>query len=311
MTSVNNLSVRRIYWPTQSTVTDFNPTADNTAGSFDLATDGDLMCGHAARGQTFLWTTTDMWTATWVGGDFIYGFERVGTNCGIISQHAAVVLDTGACWMGIGRFYKFDGFVSPIDCEVADFVFNDFNYEAKDKVWSFANPQYGEITWFYPDADSEITNRYVTYNYQEKHWSFGGFSDTTRVCGVQKQAGATTPVPVLIDSDGNIYDHETGDDRGDDAVYLESGPMQIGEGDNVVRVQRIIPDDKTLGDVEASMYTSFFPDETETLRGPFTLRKQTSVRFTARQMRLRIEEVLETAWRVGVIRLGVIIGGRR
>lgn len=308
MTYTPDLSIRRVYWSTQETIDDFAPTADNTGGSFDFATDGTLLCGKASRGQTFLWSTTDMWTATYVGGDFIYSFERVGTNCGIISQRAAVVLDTGACWMGVGRFYKFDGFVSPIDCEVSDFIFNDFNYAAKDKVWSYANPQFGEITWYYPSSDASLPDRYVTYNYQEKHWSFGG---SERVAGIQRQAGATTPVPVLIDEDGNIFDHETGDDRGDDAVFLESGPMQIGEGDNVVRVQRIIPDDKTLGDVQAQMYTSFFPDEAEVLHGPFTLKKQTSVRFTARQLRLRLEEVIETAWRVGVVRLGVIVGGKR
>ncbi len=311
MTYTPDLSIRRAYWSSQETINDFAPTDTNTGGSFDFASDGTFLCGKAGRGQSYLWSTTDMWTMTYVGGDFIYSFERVGSACGIISQHAAVVLDTGACWMGIGRFYKFDGFVSPLDCEVADYVFNDFNFEKKDTVWAVANPQYGEITWWYPDADSDIPNRYVTYNYQEKHWSFGGFTDDTRVCGVQKQAGATTPVPVLIDQDGNIFDHETGDDRGTDTPFLESGPLQIGDGDNVARVQRVIPDDKTLGDVQASFYTSFFPDETEVLHGPYTLRKQTSVRFTARQLRLRLEEVEEVAWRVGVVRLGVIVGGKR
>lgn len=308
MTYTPALSIRRVSWPTRETINDFVPTEDNDAGDYDFASDGTFLCGKATRGQTLLWSTTDVWTMTWVGGTFAYSFERVGTNCGIISQRAAVVLDTGACWMGLGRFYKFDGFVNPIDCEVSDFVFNDFNYDFAHTVFAYANPQFGEIWWHYPSADSETPDRYVVYNYQEQHWSFGSMD---RVAGIQRQAGSATPVPVLIDSDGNIFDHETGDDRGDDPVFLESGPMEVGEGDNVVRVQQIIPDDKTLGDVQASFYTSFYPDETEVLHGPYTLHKQTSVRFTARQIRLRLEEVKETAWRVGVVRLGAIIGGRR
>ncbi len=304
-----NYSVRRVYWASQETITDWIPTDENTAGSFDLATEGTLICGRAGRGQTYIWTTVDMWTATYVGGDFIYAFERVGNNCGILGLNAAVVLDTGACWMGVGRFYRFDGYVKPLECEVADYVFNDFNSElAPSLVWALVNPRFGEITWFYPAADSTEADHYVTYNYQENHWSFGALS---RACGVTRQPGAFPPVPVLVDSDGNVYDHETGDDRGDDAVYLESGPMHVGEGDNVVRVQQVIPDDKTLGDVQVQFYTSFYPDETEVLHGPFALRKQTSVRFTARQLRLRIEEVIATSWRVGVVRLGAIVSGRR
>ena len=301
-------SGRRVYWATQETISDWIPTATNSAGSFDLATDGVLVCGKATRGQTLLWTTTDLWTMTYIGGDLYYSFQRVGNHCGIIGQHAAVVLDSGAYWMGTGKFFAFDGYVRTIPCEVNDYVFGSFNTAQASGVTAIANPQFSEVTWYYPSASATNNDRYVTYNYAENHWSFGSVG---RNCGVPYQAGAATQVPVLIDANGVIYDHETGDARTGQTVYLESGPMELGEGDQVMRVQRIVPDDKTLGNVTALLYTALFPDDSEVANGPYTLSSPTSVRVTARQVRLRLTEAVASAWRVGVVRLGAIAGGRR
>lgn len=309
MAYVPNYSIRRVYWPSQETITDWIPTATNTAGSFDLATDGSLVCGKASRGQTLLWTTTDLWTATYIGGEFLYSFARAGNNCGIISQHAAVVLDTTAYWMGQGKFFAFDGFVKTIPCDVNDYVFGNMNAAVLSTIWALANPLFSEITWFYPSSGSSLPDRYVTYNYLEDHWTFGILARTT---GVTRQARSATGVPVLIDSVGNIYDHETGNARGGSAnVFLESGPAQMDEGDTVMRVQRIVPDDKTLGDVQMAIYTAMYPDGPETLNGPYALTNPTSVRLTARQVRVRIVEAVATSWRFGIARLGAIAGGRR
>jgi len=305
-----NYSVRRIYWATQETITDWIPTALNTAGSFDLATNGELITGRALRGQTLIWSTTDAWTATYIGGDFLYRFDRVGMNCGIVGPNAVVVLDIGAYWMGVNqKFFCYDGFVKTLDCDVSDYVFGSFNASLSSLVWALANPQFNEITWYYPSANATSPDRYVTYNYAENHWVAGIMQ---RSIGVTQFAGAATPVPVMIDVSGNIYDHETGNARGSSSgVFLTSGPIEAGEGDRVGRIQRIVPDDKTAGDVTVSITTSLFPDATGTVNGPYTLASPTSVRLTARQVLVTITEAAASAWRVGVIRLGVIPGGRR
>jgi hypothetical protein len=307
MTYVQNYSIRRAYWATQETISDWVPSATNTAGSLDFATDGEFVCGKPTRGQTLLWTTRDLWTMTYIGGEFIYSIARVGDNCGIISKRAAVVIDTGAYWMGFGKFFIYDGFVKPIPCDVNDYVFLDFNTTTASTIFAIPNPRFGEVTWYYPATGAASPNRYVTYNYIEKHWVFGVLS---RAAGVAVQAGAVNPVPVLIDANGNIYDHETGSARSG-SVFIESGPIELDAGDNVIRVQQIVPDDASLGDVSMSLYTSLFPDQSETLNGPYTLANPTSVRLTARQVRIRITEVLANAWQVGVVRLGGIRGGRR
>lgn len=311
MASSLNFSIRRVYWPSQQTTSDWSPTDINTAGDHDFATDGSLVCGRATRGATLIWTTTDLWTATYIGAPFLYSFERVGRNCGIIGQQACVVLDSGAYWMGKGKFFHFDGYVRPVLCEVTDYVFGDFNDSLADRVWAFANPKFGEVTWFYPSSaatNANPTDKYVTYNYIEHHWVFGVMS---RSCGVTFQPGLVAQNPVLIGPDGKIYDHEVGTSWGGAMPTIESGPMQVGEGDSVMRLQRIVPDDKTQGDVNATIYASLFPDLSETANGPYTLSSPTSIRVTARQVRLKLTTVASAAWRVGIVRLGAVLSGRR
>lgn len=300
-------SIRRVYWASQEQIFDFRPAASNTAGSFDLSTDGALICGKAARGMTLLWTTTDVWSATYIGGEFVYRCDRLGANCGIVGHHAVALCDVGAFWMGVGKFFMFDGFTKTLDCDVSDYVFGSFNASAASTVWALANPQFNEVTWFYPSSASSTPDRYVTYNYREGHWVVGILS---RAAGVTQFAGSTSQVPVMVSSSGAIYDHETGNARVG-TVYVQSGPVELDDGDHVMRIQRIVPDDKTAGDVNATLTTFMYPDDTGTANGPYTLASPTSVRLTARSVMLALTEVAASAWRVGIVRLGIIRGGRR
>lgn len=304
----DNYSARRVYWASQETTSDLEPSNANTAGSFDLATDGILVCGRKTRGETLLWTTVDLWAMTYIGGSLVYSFRQAGNSCGIVGPKAAIVVDDLAFWMGYGSFHMYDGTVKTIPCEVSDYVFGDFSQANSYKAWAISNPRYGEVTWHYPSASASECDRYVTLNRQEDYWVFG---ELERVAGVTRRAGAVVPVPVMVDEDGNLYDHETGDDHGDSTPHVESGPVEIGDGNHIMRVQRIVPDDKTMGDVNISIYTSMYPNADETLNGPYTLANPTSVRLTARQVRIRIEEEVAAAWRVGVPRFGVRPVGRR
>lgn len=325
---------RLVQWPDRETTDDWTPTINNTAGEFELATNGRLMCGRRGRDNTLLWTDADLWSMTYIGGQIVHSFARVGDGCGIIAPNAVAVVDGRAFWMGKDSFFVYDGFVQPVPCDVRDYVFEDFNTTQAIKVCAVTFSQFGEVWWFYPSSASTENDRYVCFNYREGHWTFGTLS---RTAGFDRGA---TPNPVLAGPAGELLEHEVLEDRpllwiegialyADGSAYadgsfyasgieivtavphLESGPMEIGEGDQVVRVQRLVPDEQTLGDVEATFYTAMFPTAPETARGPYSLENPTSVRFTARQVRIRLEEVNETSWRVGTLRLGVIPGGRR
>jgi hypothetical protein len=302
---------RMVAWATQEgglAEADWTPSATNTAGSFDLSTNGQLVCGKVGRGTTLLWTTVDLWGATYIGGELVYRFDKLGNNCGIISPNAAVVTDTAAYWMGQNGFYRFDGFVQPVPCDVQDYVFGSINRSYVHLIWALENPTYSEITWFYPHAAQTEITRYVTHNYRENHWVYGTL---VRTAGVPYIAGVTTG-PVMTNGSGTIFTHETGTGRNSEGTpSLTSGPLELEDGDNLVQIQKVIPDDETVGDVNLTIYGAQNPDSSETTYGPYTLTASTSVRVKARQVRLKLTEAVASAWRVGVIRLGVVKSSRR
>ena len=302
---------RTVAWATQEgglTSADWTPSSTNTAGSYDLSTNGQLVCGRRSRGTTLLWTTTDLWGATYIGGGFYYRFDQLGMNCGIVGPSAVCVNDTAAFWMGNNAFYTFDGFVRPIPCDVQDYVFGSFNTTYKHLVWALENPAFSEVTWFYPHAAQTEITRYVTYNHRENHWVTGTLC---RTAGVTYIPGVTT-TPVMTNSSGTIFTHETGTGRNSEGTpSLESGPLEVGDGDNLAQIQSVIPDDDTVGDVNLTLYGAPNPDTAETTYGPYTLTAKTTFRAKARQFRIKLTEAVASAWRVGVIRLGVVQSSRR
>ena len=302
---------RLVTWATQEggfAGADWVPAATNTTGDFELTTEGALVCGKRGRGVTLLWTTTDLWGMRYIGGTLVYAFDPLGNSCGIIAPNAAVVSDTGAYWMGENGFYVYNGFVNPIPCEVHDYVFGSLNRTYAHYIWAIENPSFGEVTWFYPHAAQTEVTRYVTYNYREQHWVTG---DLARTCGIPNQPG-TAVYPVMCNASASVFDHESGSARNSEGTpSLESGPLELGEGDALMSLQKVIPDDKTVGDVNLTIFTAPNPDTAETSNGPYTLTAHRTIRLKARQIRVKLTEAVATAWRVGVIRLGVAMSGRR
>ena len=300
-----NGDVRTLAWPTQRTTTDWTPTKTNSAGDFTLTTNGRLMCGARTRTETLLWTDVDLHAMNYIGGILIYRFDQRGDKCGIIAPNAKAVIDTRAFWMGKRTFYMYDGFAREIPCDVADYVFSNMNDMQVAKIWATTVAEFGEVWWYYCSSTSSEIDSYVVYNYRENHWNVGKLPRTAGF-----DAGSTR-YPLFIDPTGVIYEHEVGSVRTGVTPYLESGPIELGDGDQVMDVLRLVPDEKTSGDVQAKFYASFFPEDTESLYGPYTLSKETGVRFAARQTRLRLEEARQKSWRVGTMRFGVQPAGLR
>lgn len=304
-----NQDGRGLVWCDQEDYATWTPSSANQAGDWTLATQGEIMGARAARNETLIWTTVDLWAMRYIGGTLVYSFHRAGDKCGAISRHSMVAVDAGAIWMGHRGFFKYDGFVSPIPCEVSDYVFGDMNRTQASKITAHTISEFGEIIWYYPSAEATYNDRYVVYNYRENTWSFGSLE---RCAGVDRGA---FPNYISSDEDGSIYDHEVGasfldPDDTELTAYAEGGPLELADGDNVVSVMELIPDDKTLGDVQATFYHAFYPDASETTDGPHTLANRTDLRFTCRQVRMRVTQV-NAGWRVGIPRLAVEVGGRR
>jgi hypothetical protein len=299
---------RKISWCDRENNTLWTPAATNEAGDIELADSGQIMQGVRTRGQTLILTDTSAHTARYLGPPYVYGFERVGTSCGAISRKAASDVDMGVFWMGQRGFFRFDGnSVQEIPCDVFDYVFGDFNPAQQSKVWSFANGQYGEVWWFYCSENSTEIDRYVAYDYKEGHWLIGNLS---RTAGVQRGV-FRYPFMASHNADSDIYEHEVGLNVDSSSIFAESGPISIGAGDQVARVTELIPDEKTQGDVNVTFKTRLYPNGAETSHGPFTTANPTSVRFTGRQVRMRVDGAILSDFRVGNMRIDMKAGGRR
>jgi len=77
---------RKVQWCDREDNTAWTPAATNEAGDFELQTQGQIMCGVRMRGRTLIITDQDAHISTYSGPPFVYGFERVGTACGIASR---------------------------------------------------------------------------------------------------------------------------------------------------------------------------------------------------------------------------------
>lgn len=309
---------RTVQWASQESTTDWSASATNSAGQFELTTKGRLLAGRRGRLQTMLWTDVDVYTMTFVAGDAIYSFQQIGDNCGVISPNGMVTIGDISYWMGReGKFFKYDGALTPIKCDLIDFVRGDLSQEQQSKIVAVPNTLFDEVTWFYPSAGQTGTenDKYITYNYVNGTWTKGTLA---RSAGIDR---GIFDRPVYVDAVGGLWEHEFGDIRtGAGTPFIESGPLELGDADymkqfagakTLMKVNRYIPDAHTLGETRMFFYKGLFPTATETKLGPFNPTEPTSLRFQARQVRLRIEEVTAGPWRVGVPSIGVQPGDSR
>jgi hypothetical protein len=297
---------RKVQWSDQEDNTTWTPAATNQAGDYELATSGNLVCGERTRYGTLLLTTTDAHLAVYQGPPFIYGFERIGFGCGVISSQASVSLDNGAVWMGDGAFYLFDGTVKKLDSTVSDYIYRNINYNQTAKIAAWVNVDYQEVWWHYPSEGSSECDSYVVWNYHENTWMIGSIARTTGI------SNGVFQNPVLFDPSGYFYDHEVGYNYDGATLYAEAGPIELGNGDQIIIAKQVVPDERSQGSVSVEFKTRFAPEGTETTYGPYTISSQyTDVRFSARQVSFRVEAVELGDWRVGNFRLNAQPGSRR
>lgn len=318
---------RLIQWADRESISDWTAVATNQAGEFPLASTGTLLRGMRGRGESLVWTTTDLWAMRYVGTNDVYDISQIGSQCGAIGARAMCMVDGKALWMGRNGFYIYDGFVRPLPSEVGDFVFGrqpagsnlvnpvgaGLDRSLADLVVAVPNTQFGEVTWYYPSVGTSGTgaenDRYVTYNYVAGWWAVGALA---RTGGVEDGGDTAFGRPILAAPSGQVFMHETPAtstvaDWGSTTPYLTSGPIELGEGDRLMMARRYIPDAKALGQWQTTLYTSMYPTGSETTNGPYTSANPTDIRLTARQMRVKVEAVTGSyTHRLGTPRLELV-----
>ena len=296
---------RRIDTSDQGDNTVWTETATNYVTTFNLPTAGKIVTARRVNGGTLIFTDVDVWLASFVGQPLVYGYEKRGSGCGAISPGGVAVTDAGAFWMGGNGFWSYNGFTAPLVCDVQDYVFSGINPLQVSKVTAVHNSAFGEVWWFYCSASAKENDRYVVYNYREKHWSIGALG---RLSGTDRGVFAN---PMMMGSDNYVYGHEIGFDHGGLAPYATTGPFELASGDQLMQVQRIVPDAQTLGAVGVSFTARDYPASGAIVKGPYALSGKTDVRFTARSVEMTLTGADNSDFRVGSFRLDSrTMGGR-
>ena len=135
-----------IRFSNQEDLNDYTPTAVNTAGTFRLDKGNRIVGAVSGKDYTLVLTDSSAYVIQFVGPPFTFSLRQVGTNCGLIGQHALSYSDGKVFWMsGEGGFFVFDGTVKSLPCLVEDFVFTTtsnnlgINYNAIDIVYAEHN----------------------------------------------------------------------------------------------------------------------------------------------------------------------------
>lgn len=298
-------------WCDQENITVWAPSSTNQAGSYSLQTPGRLMCGKRVSGGTLLLTNQDAWIIRYIGGVLVHSRQRVGDACGAISRQCMATFGAGQCaWMSVDlTFWQWNGgYVIPVPCDVQDYIRQDINLVQISKVVATVNAADFEIEWRYCSSASNEIDRCVVWNYKELWWNVGR---APRTCGIDKVGGDITN-PILIASDGKIYDHEVGFVYDGTAPYATSGPIELGNGDNIMWVLGCYPDDGgSVGDVSLTFTVRRDADDAGTTFGPYTLTAKTDLRFSGAIIELTITGVNMSAWRFGIMKLEVEKGEGR
>jgi hypothetical protein len=268
----------------------------------------------------------------------VWGSQLLGDNISIAGPNAAVIASGIVFWMGVDKFYMYDGRVSTLNCDLRRYVFTDFNQTQRGEVYAGTNEGFNEVWWFYCSANSNQIDRYVVYNYLEKIWFYGTLERSAWL-----DSGLLSfPVAATYDSDtqtGRLVYHESGlndnTDGTDNAInaYISSSEFDIGDGHNFGFVWRVIPD---LTFANSTNYNGTTPRVNMTLRGLYNsgsgqidsatglvaksstyvvteeFTGQIFTRVRGRQMIFEIEsDQLNTAWQLGAPRIDIKPDGRR
>jgi len=319
-----------IRWSDQESTSDWTPTATNTAGSFRLTDGNQIQTATRSRGAVMIWTDTALYAMQFIGAPLTFGFKQIGSNCGAVGINAAVDVSGNSFWMSNDSFFIYDGAVKKLPCTVQDYVFDDINKNAQQDVFCAANSNYNEVMWFYASANSDQIDRMVTYNYAENLWYVGTLARTSwSDYGVYpvpyatqfKSTDTTATISTITGLKAGrtfVFLHETGteDDGSAMANHIESGDIDIADGDNFMSVSRFIPDFKNLtGTADVTLKTRPYPSGNQTSHGSFDVTTSTTkvnTRIRGRQVAVRISsDAVGDKWRYGTMRLDIRPDGMR
>ena len=328
-----------IRWSSQNDVYNWTPDATNQAGFTRLSHGSQIVTTVQTRQEIVVITDSSVYSLQYLGPPYVWAPQLLGDNISIMSPNAAVIASGVVYWMGVDKFYVYDGRVQTLNCDLRRYVFQDLNQTQALQVFCGTNEGFNEVWWFYCSANSSSIDKYVIYNYLEKVWYYGTMARTAWLDSgllafpiAAVYTSATTTGNIVYHEDG-INDNTAGTDAAISA-YISSSEFDIGDGHNFGFVWRVLPDltfsDSTNSPANAvpkvtmtlygltnsgsgrtssasqPVYSSSAYDITEEFTG------QIYTRMRGRQMIFKVESnQINTAWQLGAPRIDIRPDGRR
>ena len=329
----------------------YTPEATNTAGTQRLQDGTKIMGALVAKENILVWTDNALYTMKFVGAPFTFGFEQVGTNCGLIGQNAPIEIDGVAYWMGNNGFFSFDGTVNTLPCSVEDYVFDDIDTTKGQQINAGINNLFTEVVWWYPSTGSDFNNRYVVYNYGQTNtptpmgnWYTGININSIRTTWIDSlvypkpyatafNSSNTGSFPTIIGETGLgqsvLFEHEVGTDQinpnGSTTTltsFVQSYDFALqtdrGIGEYFLAMRRFLPNFKNLvGNAQVTISVADYPADpnTNTALSPFTITLTTTkvdTRARGRYAAIKIENIGSgESWRFGTFQADLQPDGRR
>jgi len=330
-----------IRWSDQESYLEWAPAITNQAGSIRLSHGSKIVTAIQSRQEIVVWSDSAIYSLQYLGPPYVWGTQLLADNVSIAGPNAAAIGSGAVFWMGIDKFYKYDGRVQTMRCDLRQYIYSDINLQQADQIFASTNEGFNEIWFFYCSSNSTTVDRYVIYNYLEDIWMYGNMARTAWL-----DSGLRT-FPMAATYSYNIVNHESGvdDNTGDTPIAIESSitssQFDIGDGHNMAFAWRMLPDLTFRGSTDgttpslimqllplqnsgsgynnplsvggtsatasqAVTATQTYPIELDTFTG------QVNIRVRGRQMSMKVScNTLGTQWQLGSPRIDTRPDGRR
>lgn len=332
---VSTQSPLLVRWSDQENAADWTPSTTNQAGSLTLTRGSQIITALQTRQEIVVWTDSTLYSMQYLGYPLVWNAQLLGDNISIVGENAAALASGVVYWMGRDKFYKYDGRVSTLNCDLREFIFDDFNQQQDNQVYASTNEGFNEVWWFYCSADSVVVDKYAIYNYAEDIWYYGTMGRTAWL------DSGILDFPIAATYTQNLVNHESGLDDNETATptaiysYITSSEFDIDDGHNFVFIRRVLPDITFRGSStespaatltviplmnSGSGYTNPASvggsDSAAVVRSAtvpieaFT--GQVFIRVRGRQFAFKVEnEQLGSSWQLGAIRIDFKLDGQR
>lgn len=330
-----------VRWSDQENATEWAPAATNQAGSVKLSHGSEIITAMQSRQEILVFTDSALYSLQYLGAPIIWGSQILADNISIAGPNAVALASGVTYWMGIDKFYKYDGRTQTLRCDLRQFIYSDINLLQKEQIFASTNEGFNEVWFFYPSSNSTVIDRYVVYNYAEDIWYYGTMGRTAWLdSGLRDYPMAATYSNNLVYHEYGVDDDVSGTPTAMES-YITSSQFDIGDGHNFAFVWRMLPDltfrgstsgttpslemqlqplknsgsgytdPKSVGGVSSTATgtvtaTQVYPIDLDTFTG------QLNIRIRGRQMSMRIYcDTLGTQWQLGTPRIDLRNDGRR